>query len=56
MAIQTTKGMSQGAFRKLSAVFPYARPAVGDSIEEIQRREGAEDVLDFIRRKMLDDS
>ena len=50
-----TKGMSQPAFKKLSQIFPYQRPKVTDSIESVQRREGIEDVIDFIRRNMVDD-
>jgi len=50
-----TKGMSQQAFKKLSQIFPYQRPKVTDSIESVQRREGMEDVMDFIRRNMVDD-
>jgi len=55
MAMITTKGMSKTVFTKLTQVFPYQRPKVNDSIEHVQRREGMEDVMDYIRRNMVDD-
>ena len=55
MAMITTKGMSKTLFAKLTQVFPYQRPKVNDSIEHVQRREGIEDVMDYIRRNMVDD-
>lgn len=56
MAFNTTKGMSEAAFKKLARVFPYERPKLGAPLEEIQRAEGKEDVLDYIRRNMVDNT
>lgn len=55
MAIQTSKGMSLAAFTKLQKAFPYKRPEVHNPIELVQRREGMEDVMEYLRRNMVDD-
>lgn len=56
MAIVTTKGLSAAAFKKLRQMFPYERPKENASLVAIQRKEGREDVMDFIQRHMTDDS
>ena len=55
MALQTSKGLSRAAFTKLSKVFPYQRPKIHDPIELVQRKEGIEDVMEYLRRNMVDD-
>jgi len=56
MASLTSKGMKKGAFEKLRRIYPYARPKTEDSIEKIQRRQGWEDVMEYIEENMVDDS
>lgn len=56
MAFNSTKGMSAAAFKKLRQTFPYQRPKVDDVITTIQRKEGMEDVMNFIERNMVDDA
>ena len=56
MAFNNTKGLSAAAFKKLRLTFPYVRPKTTDSIEQIWKKEGMEDVMDYLRRNMVDDS
>ena len=54
MAYNITKGLSAAAFKKLRTTFPYQRPKVTDPIEVVQRKEGIEDVMNFLERNMVD--
>jgi hypothetical protein len=49
------KGVTKTAFAKLEKLFPYTRPGEKDTLEKIQRREGMEDVMSYIRRNLVDD-
>jgi hypothetical protein len=52
---RTTHSLSRVAFRKLSMAFAYERPKVTTGLPEIQRKEGQQDVLDYIEREFVHD-
>lgn len=49
------KGVTKSVLAGLKKVFPDARPKVGETLEEIHRREGQQDVLAYIQRVLVND-
>lgn len=47
------KGMTKAAFQQLKKTFPDARPKLGETLEQIHRREGQQDVLAYIERHLV---
>jgi hypothetical protein len=47
------KIVARQALNKLRSLFPYQRAKLGESLEEIHRREGKEDVLKYIEDNMV---
>lgn len=47
------KIVARQALNELRRLFPYRRPQRGESLEEIHRREGKEDVLKYIEDNMV---
>ena len=44
------KGVTLAALANLKKVFPDSRPKLGETLEQIHRREGQQDVLAYIER------
>ena len=55
MALGQTKGMSRSAFKKLELVYKPTPIKLEDSMARIQRDAGKLDVIDYIRRNLVDD-
>lgn len=49
----TGKGMTKAAFANLKKVFPDSRPKLGETLEQIHRREGSQEVLAYIEKVMV---
>jgi len=47
------KGMNKSAFAALKKVFPDSRPKLGETLEQIHRREGEQDVLRYIEKVLV---
>jgi len=50
MSNLNSKGMTKAAMAALEKVYPDTRPKLGETLEQIHRREGQQDVLAYIRR------
>lgn len=49
------KGVTKAAFANLKKVFPDARPKLGETLSQIHRREGAQEVLAYINKVYVND-
>jgi hypothetical protein len=49
------KGMTKAAMVALKKVFPDARPKLGETLEQIHRREGQQEVLAYIQKVLVND-
>ena len=47
------RGMTKAAYAALEKVFPYKRPDPTETLEQIQRREGQKDVLEYLKDKVV---
>lgn len=45
------KGITKTALNTLKKYFPDARPKLGETLEQIHRREGQQEVIQFLERQ-----
>jgi len=50
-----SKGVTRAAMANLKKVFPDARPKFGETLEQIHRREGQQEVLAYMQKVLVND-
>jgi len=48
-------GMTKSAMAALKKVYPDSRPKLGETLEQIHRREGQQEVLAYIQKVLVND-
>lgn len=54
MGTLNSKGVSKTALAHLKRLYPDSRPKLGETLEQIHRREGQQEVLAYIQKVLVD--